>query len=79
MPDKSKESTRLITGSLVVLAVVALAVVLLYTRAVMIPFVLAIFIVSLVSPVLDFQVLRLKFPRSIAVVVTLSSLSFVCS
>jgi len=53
-----------------VLAVVALAVALIYTRTIMIPFVLAIFIVSLVSPILDFQVIRLKFPRPIAVTVT---------
>jgi AI-2 transport protein TqsA len=36
----------------------------------MIPFVLAIFVVVLVSPILDFQVIRLRFPRSIAVVTT---------
>jgi len=50
--------------------VVALAVALIYTRTIMIPFVLAIFIVSLVSPILDFQVIRLKFPRPIAVTLT---------
>ncbi|MHC4528605.1 MAG: AI-2E family transporter [Planctomycetota bacterium] len=50
---------------------VALAVVLLYTRVVMIPFVLAVFVVSLVSPVLDFQVIHLKFPRPVAVILTL--------
>jgi AI-2 transport protein TqsA len=49
---------------------VALAFVLHYTCAVTIPFVLAVFIVSLVSPVLDFQVLRLRLPRPIAVLVT---------
>jgi AI-2 transport protein TqsA len=70
MAETRDEHAWLMTGSLVVLAVVALAVVLHYTRAVMIPFVLAIFIVSLVSPILDFQVIRLRFPRSIAVLVT---------
>lgn len=58
------------TASLIVLATVALAVVLRYTRVVTIPFALAVFIVSLVSPILDFQVLRLRFPRPIAVFVT---------
>jgi len=53
-----------------ILAVVALAVALIYTRTIMIPFVLAIFIVSLVSPILDFQVIRLKIPRPIAVTIT---------
>lgn len=70
MPDKRDESAWLTTGSLMVLAVVALAVALIYTRTIMIPFVLAIFIISLVSPILDFQVIRLKFPRPIAVTLT---------
>jgi len=65
------ENTWLVTGSLLVLATVAIAVVLQYTRAIMIPFVLAVFTFSLVSPILDFQVIRLKFPRALAIVVTL--------
>jgi AI-2 transport protein TqsA len=71
MPDRNSENTLLITASLVTLSVVAGAFALAYTRAVMVPFVLAIFITSLVSPVLDFQILRLKFPRPLAVFVTL--------
>lgn len=70
MADKRDESAWFMTGSLVVLAAVAIAVVLHYTSKVMIPFVFAVFIVSLVSPILDFQVLRLKFPRLIAVTIT---------
>ena len=70
MSDQRDEYTWLMTGSLVVLAAVALAWVLRYTRTVMIPFVLAVFVVSLVSPILDFQVIRLRFPRPIAVLVT---------
>jgi len=70
MPDKRDESTWLTTGSLMVLAGVAVAYALIYTRAIMIPFVLAIFIVSLVSPILDFLIIRLKCPRTIAVVIT---------
>lgn len=72
MSDKSQENTWLITGSLMFLSVFAAGVVLLYTRVVMVPFVLAIFVFMLVSPVLDFQVMRLKFPRTIAVVLTLA-------
>ena len=44
MTSLREEQDWLITVSLVVLASVALAVALIYTRAVMIPFVLAIFI-----------------------------------
>jgi len=50
---------------------VALAAALVYTRAVMMPFVLAVFIVILVGPVLDFLVMRLRFPRICAVAVAL--------
>jgi AI-2 transport protein TqsA len=70
MTEKRDESTWFITGSLVILAAVALAAVLHYTQGVMIPFVLAIFVFILVSPVLDFQVIRLRFPRPIAVATT---------
>jgi AI-2 transport protein TqsA len=71
MPDRASESKWLITGSLAIVAVVALAIALAYTRAVMIPFVLALFVASLVSPILDFQVIRLRLPRTIAVTVTM--------
>jgi len=71
MAHESKEQNYLITISLVILAFVALAVTLVYTRTVMIPFVVALFIVSLVSPVQDFQVKRLRLPRVMASIVTL--------
>ena len=68
--DRS-ESRWLTTTSLVILAVVALASALAYTRAIMIPFVLALFIVTMVSPVMDFLMLVLRFPRVLAVTITL--------
>ena len=71
MVKEHKEQSWLMAVSLVILAVVALATALIYTRAVMIPFVVAVFIVALVSPVEDFQVKRLKLPRIFAVIVTL--------
>jgi AI-2 transport protein TqsA len=66
------EGAWLATASLVILAGVALALTLAYTRAIMIPFVLALFIVTIVSPILDFQVIHLRFPRFIAVLTTLT-------
>ncbi len=69
--EPREENNGLITASLVVLAVVALAVALIYTRTVMIPFVVALFIVALVSPIQDFQVRRLRLPRIVAVIITL--------
>jgi AI-2 transport protein TqsA len=71
MADKRSEGAWLMRGSMVVIAGVAIAMVLLYTRAVMIPFVLAVFIVILVGPVLDFLIIRLRFPRICAVAVAL--------
>lgn len=71
------ESMWLITTSLVILAAVALAFAIAYTRKVMIPFVLALFIVTIVSPVLDFLVLRLKIPRILAATSTLIVVIFV--
>ncbi len=71
MVHEHKEQNWLITASLVIVAVVALAMALIYTRAVMVPFVVALFIVALVSPIEDFQVKCLRLPRAIAIVVTL--------
>ncbi len=71
MVKQHNEQDWLVTASLVVLAVVALAVVLTYTRAVMVPFVVALFIVALVAPVEDFQVKKLRLPRILAVIMTL--------
>ena len=66
-----EEQRWLATASLLILATVALAAGLVYTRAVMIPFVLAVFITTMVSPVVDFQVVRWKLPRSVSIVVAI--------
>src|SRR4051812_14786036 len=65
------EQIWLVVGSLMILATVALAGALLYTRDVMIPFVLAIFITAAVAPLSDFLVTRWRVPNWIAVLVTL--------
>ncbi len=65
------EQNWLIIGSLCVLALVAIGFSLHYTRGVLIPFVFAIFVASVVSPLVDFQVVRLRFSRAAAVAVTL--------
>ncbi len=71
MSHDHKEQNWLNTVALSIIAVVALAAALIYTRVVMIPFVVALFIVALVSPIEDFQVKWLRLPRFIAIVVTL--------
>ena len=54
-----------------ILATVALAGALYYTRDVMIPFVLAIFVTTLVSPLVDFLVLRWRLPGWLAILIAL--------
>lgn len=82
MADIQKENNWIITSSLVVLAVFACGVALRYTRIVMVPFVLAVFVFMLVTPILDFMVIRFRLPRPIAVilslVVVLVIIAFVC-
>lgn len=62
------EQAKLMTASLLVLAAVSVAVALIYTKVIMVPFVLAIFITYMVAPLVDMLQLRLKIPRPLAVV-----------
>jgi AI-2 transport protein TqsA len=71
------EQSWLRTASVGIIAVVVLAAVLIHTRTIMIPFVVALFIVALVAPIQDFQVKRLRLPRLLAVIVTLLLVLFV--
>lgn len=66
-----RETDWIRTAALCIIAAVALGMALIYTSAILIPFVMAVFIVTLVSPLLDFQVLRLKWPRILAIIITL--------
>lgn len=68
---KQVEHSWFMTASLVFIASILLAWVLHYTQAIMIPFVLSIFIVSLAAPLVDWQVIRLQFPRPLAVTIAL--------
>ncbi|NQU23286.1 MAG: AI-2E family transporter [Candidatus Nealsonbacteria bacterium] len=65
------EQVWLAVGSLVILASAAVAAILVYAKGVVVPFVLAIFVTVMISPILDFQVVRWKFPRAAAVATTL--------
>lgn len=69
-PDQFSNSL-LNTISLLILASFAGAVALWYTRPVMVPFVLAIFITYLVSPLVDFLRVHLRMPKVVAVAVTM--------
>jgi AI-2 transport protein TqsA len=71
MLSKQGESGWLIRTSLVIIAFVVLAAALAYTRAIMVPFVLAVLIYFVVAPLLDIQVIRFKFPRTLAVILSM--------
>jgi AI-2 transport protein TqsA len=63
MSSRNREQLMLITGSLVVLAAIAIAFILWFTQGVMVPFVLAVFVVAVVAPLADFLELRAGFHR----------------
>ncbi len=67
----SDEQAKVITGCLMLLSVIALAFVFYITKAVLIPFVIAIFIVTIVTPIVDLLVLRWKMPHIVAISATL--------
>lgn len=69
--DIQDERSWLTTVSLMVLAAVAGAAALLYTRPVMVPFVLAVFVFYLVTPLTDVLESRAHVPRWASVVITL--------
>ena len=71
MIDINKEHDWLVRSSIIIIAVVAIGVTLIFASSILIPFVLALFIYLLVSPLLDLQILRLKIPRPIAITTTL--------
>jgi len=74
--DEAGRQRRIQTVCLLILAAVATAAVLFWLRAVMIPFVLAMFFAYALSPVVDLQMRHLRFPRGLAVLFALV-LSFV--
>ena len=69
--DLKHQRNWVVTASLSVLAVVAIAFVVHYTRNVLIPLVVAIFVGSLVSPLMDTMELKYKFRHSVSVVIAL--------
>ncbi|MBN1475553.1 AI-2E family transporter [Candidatus Sumerlaeota bacterium] len=62
---------RLQTICLLTLSAIALAAALHWLSSVLIPFTLAIFLAIALSPVINFQVRRLRFPRPLAVLITI--------
>ncbi|HBL44092.1 MAG TPA: hypothetical protein DDZ90_11940 [Planctomycetaceae bacterium] len=67
----SDEQAKVITGCLLLLSIIALAGVFYVTQAVLVPFVIAIFIATIVTPIVDLLVLKWKLPQIIAISLTL--------
>ena len=67
MFDKNSEQNQIITFSLLIMAIVSSAFALYYARSVLVPFVLALFLRSLIAPLIDFQIYKLKIHRYVAI------------
>ena len=61
------ESNRVISGSLFILASIAVAFILNFSQPIMVPFVLALLLRILIDPIIDFQTINLRVHRFIAV------------
>lgn len=70
-PEVRNEQIWLVVGSMMILATGMLAIAMAYTRTVMVPFVLAVFITAVVAPIVDYQVNHWRFPKWLAVLTTL--------
>ncbi len=67
----SDEQAKVITGCLMLLTIFAIAFVFYITKAVLIPFVIAVFIATIVTPLVDLLVLKWKLPHIVAISATL--------
>ena len=65
------DQSRLATASLLILAGVALATALSFTRSILIPFTLALFLAYLIVPIVDQLHVRLRLPKILAVAIAL--------
>lgn len=71
MAKMNREENRLQLAALLVVALFTIFVMAHFARSFLIPFVMAVFIYLVISPILDFQIIRLRFPRTISILLTL--------
>ena len=69
--DAAKQEQRIQTVCLLLLTAIALGTAAYFLKPVLIPFVLATFLVYCLSPIIDVQMLYLRLPRPVAVVTTI--------
>ena len=71
MFNQNSEQNQIITFSLLIIAIVAASFALYYTRSVLVPFVLALFLRTLIAPIIDYQINKLKVHRYVAIPVAI--------
>tara|TARA_Y100001970_G_scaffold88081_1_gene111186 strand:- start:9986 stop:11005 length:1020 start_codon:yes stop_codon:yes gene_type:complete len=68
--NQNIENNKIVTGSLFILATVAVAFTLNFTQPIMVPFVLALLIRILIEPIIEFQINNLRIHRIVAVLIS---------
>jgi AI-2 transport protein TqsA len=71
MSKLRNEQLWLVTGSLMIVALYASGAILIWAQSILIPFVLAVLFVSLLAPLVDFLIARLRVPHVTAVTVAI--------
>ena len=71
MINQSLEQNKIITFSVLVIAIIASAFAFYYAKSVLIPFVLALLLRTLIFPIIDFQINKLKIYRLVAIPVSI--------
>lgn len=64
-------NSKAITSSLILIAIIASAMALIYTKSIMIPFVLSLFIAFIIAPLINYLQVKWKFPRFISITFTI--------
>ena len=71
MFDKNTEQNQITTFAILIIAIVCTAFAMYYARTVLIPFVLALFLRFLITPLIDFQINKLRVHRYVAIPVSI--------
>ena len=69
MLSQDKENNQLVICSVLIITIVAVALALYFTRPIMIPFVIALFVRILIDPIIEFQTKKLRVHRFVAIIV----------
>ena len=67
MPNNAKEQNQIMTFSVLIIAFVATSFAFYYAKVVLIPFVVAMLLKTLIVPIIDFQISKLRIYRFIAI------------